>query len=532
MTAGGKNNLFLPEDLVRDIIVRLPTVSTAARLRSVSKTWKNLLSDPKFIFRKPNDDDQLQILITGFGENYERTDGARTVDKIHYSLHSYETLREETRGEISLVDRMPRWRDYVFLGCCDGIFCISRMNVELVSEILLWNPTTSEVVFLPPFPFRIPRTPTHTLAVCHEIVGFGFDPLTNDYKVVHKVEFCDDFEYEPAADDESDEDEELHEGPLPLVHDDSDSDSDEDEEELYEGPLPLVHDETDSNSDSDSNEDEEELYEGSLPLVHTEVYSLKNSSWKTLRAKVDDNTFSDWLEASSFKYVHQQRDISRNEKCYWFHGQIKGLCGILSFDMSKEVFEYIEFSRPPVFGEQLGSLDEEFQRYKKAYSSGNYQSTDLSPGIIFPEPQSHTVTHKWNCYSCFLLKGTFIVTFEHETTRRDEKDAFLGLKFTYEMWGLLKFGVADSWTKLFVFEPEGRKDFKCLEFWKDGTYICSQETVPGGNKFDPEKAKQDDRIFVFDPATEETVGDHRLEIQGTIPRFEAQVFTPTHVSLS
>ncbi|CAN0897059.1 F-box/kelch-repeat protein At3g06240 [Linum grandiflorum] len=411
MTGGGNNSLFLPEDLTTDILVRLPTVSAAIRLRSVSKSWQSLLSDHKFIFRNPTVDEQLKILITGFGENYENT-----IDKIHYSLRSYETLHEETRGETPLVHRTPTWGNYVFAGCCDGIFCLSRTSEEIVSKILLWNPATSESVSLPPFPFPIRRNPQQNLLLCQEIIGFGFDPQTNDYKVVHKIEFFDDV------------------------------------------------------ADHDPR-----------PIFHAEVYSLINGSWKTM---LDDKTFDDWLgDYEDLYYVHQQREVARNDKCYWFHGNIPGVCGIFIFDVSEEVFDHIEFSPPPVF-------------------------------------EYEEISHAWNCRSCFMLKGTLIVSFGHITWRDGEDTAH----YAQETWGMLEFGAAESWTKLLVLEQFGR-NFKFLEVWKDGAYICSD--------FEPKNANQDDAIFVFNPTIEETKLDVRgLKVEGTIPPFGAHVFTPTQVSLS
>ncbi|CAN0897058.1 hypothetical protein LINGRAHAP2_LOCUS18896 [Linum grandiflorum] len=464
MTDGGRNKfLFIPEDLIRDILSRLPTSSTAARFRSVSKSWENLLSDSIFNFqrtteiqphvvsirkkrrkkrgkkrgknKKTNQDSSFKILITGFGENYKST--VDHVDNIPYSLLSYETLREETSGEIPLADRTPTWDDYVLVGCCDGIFCFSRMNFVLVSEILLWNPATSETMFLPLLPFRNPRTPTHILAVSMEIIGFGFDPQTNDYKVVEKVQFV--------------------------------------------------------NGDADDHPDPDEvLYEG--PLVHAEVYSLKRGSWKTIRLKADTKIFGDWLDSEGLKYLNQQREVSRNDKCYWFYGKMSeqiDFCGILSFDVRKEVFDYIEFSPPPV-SKCLENEDE-----------------------------------RWTYNSSFMVKGTVIVTFRHLTWVRGTENG----KCTYEMWGLSKFGVAEYWTKLSVIEGCG-PTFKTLEVWKDNAYICSFEKNRDVDSFDREKAKEEDAIIAFDVVTKEPAHNHRLEIEGTIPRFGAHVFKPTKVSLS
>ncbi|CAN1237173.1 F-box protein CPR1 [Linum grandiflorum] len=204
-----------------------------------------------------------------------------------------------------------------------------------------------------------------------------------------------------------------------------------------------------------------ETYHGDFPLVFTEVYSLKNDSWKTLDVSNDEVV----SEYEGVKYIHQQWNTCRNDKCYWFM-LVNGVCELVSFDMSTELFEYVYVSLPQSLGLR------------------NY------------------------AMSCVMLKGMVLVTFAGENHN--------------ETWGMLKYGVFESWTKLFTSSKDDNWQISQLEIWKDGTYICS---------FNSNDAPSSNRIFVCDLATSETIRDH-VEIEGTNCNFEACIFTPTRVSLS
>ncbi|CAN1258983.1 Formyltetrahydrofolate deformylase 1, mitochondrial [Linum perenne] len=221
-----------------------------------------------------------------------------------------------------------------------------------------------------------------------------------------------------------------------------------------------------------------------------EVYSLKNDSWKTVSSICDLSSGVPGL-GMNLKYVHQRGNTSRNDKCYWFYDRVPKLCGILSFDMSTEVFESVKFPCPSGF-----------------------------PPV---SPREGARRNDWISASCFMLKDSFVVMFRPSSFKVDDGP--------YEIWGLLKCGVAESWTKLFTFEPP-REGGLCVEYWdvwKDTTYICSHHLYRDTTA-DP-AAKEIDGVFCLDLSTGEEVGD-RLEIRGTVQPFVAQTFAPSRVSLS
>ncbi|CAN1239594.1 F-box/kelch-repeat protein At3g06240 [Linum grandiflorum] len=153
-------------------------------------------------------------------------------DRSVYSLHSYDTLRLLASDDLPSLPYKVRWpngtSNLSIVGCCNGIFCLADGNSDGASDIILWNPETSETKILPVSPFAHLRG--FVVWGQLEKIGFGFDPVTNDFKVVRTLQFS------PADDDD----------------DDDDDDNDE---------------------DCNSWEDE---------TMRSEVYSLRNNSWRKL----------------------------------------------------------------------------------------------------------------------------------------------------------------------------------------------------------------------------------------------------------
>ncbi|CAL1405349.1 unnamed protein product [Linum trigynum] len=302
------------------------------------------------------------------------------------------------------------------IGCCDGIFCINEWVDNNMTDIILWNPETCEIKCLPvclslcPFP--------NGLEIAEEIIGFGFDPQTTDYKVVRSVRF------------------------VPYI-------------ETY--------------NDCGGIRTERSYKVNDPPFTYTEVYSLKNDSWKRVPDASEDIMF--------MKYI-PQRDASRNERCYWFLRN-KPNCRIVSFDMSKEVFEV----------------------------------TKPEPSLPYPVSRDSWFTTE----SCYMLKESFVATLAYKG-RYD---------VPMEVWALLKYGIVESWTKLFTFQPPFKISFY-LEVWKEGTHICS----PQVNRMvsEDDYVIDYDGVYIFNPTTQE-IGD-RLDMQGRTWPCEAHTYTPTLVTLS
>lgn len=141
----------LPEELVRrEMLTQLP-IKSAARFKCVSKSWLSLFSDSKFVKR------QLTRNTTRNPDDYDCLVANKHNGIIILSLYK-ETLALPSE-HISLV------------GSVRGLVCLKVGN-----KFSLWNPAIHQSrEFLMP-PQRIN---------CHfGLIGFGFDPVSDNYKVV------------------------------------------------------------------------------------------------------------------------------------------------------------------------------------------------------------------------------------------------------------------------------------------------------------------------------------------------------------
>ncbi|XP_042508940.1 F-box protein CPR1-like isoform X2 [Macadamia integrifolia] len=107
-----------------------------------------------------------------------------------------DSCEQEEEVELDYPLKNPRMTTRV-LGSCNGLLCISNSD----EEILLWNPSIRrhhEVPFTPiEFPVRLLRSDLR-----HMFYGFGYDPTTDDYKLIRVVEFYDDDDYPYSCDSE------------------------------------------------------------------------------------------------------------------------------------------------------------------------------------------------------------------------------------------------------------------------------------------------------------------------------------------
>ena len=77
------------------------------------------------------------------------------------------------------------------VGTCNGLFCLSDDKLTYSDRLCLWNPCVRKLVYLP-----FPNVTYATHGGFDATIGFGFDPKTNDYKVVRLVTLLDSFDLE------------------------------------------------------------------------------------------------------------------------------------------------------------------------------------------------------------------------------------------------------------------------------------------------------------------------------------------------
>ncbi|CAH9139651.1 unnamed protein product [Cuscuta epithymum] len=147
---------YLPEGIITNILKRLP-VKSLIRFRSVCDLWKNIINSPSFITDHLNySNHQSSSLIA-----------ARDGTLIQYSLDRDKGLREVQVGLPIDSDRPHR-----IVGSCNGLVCLQ--SIGRLDTLSIWNPAIREVM-------RVPATRTGII-LC--LLGFGYSPFVNDYKIV------------------------------------------------------------------------------------------------------------------------------------------------------------------------------------------------------------------------------------------------------------------------------------------------------------------------------------------------------------
>ncbi|XP_023772206.1 F-box protein At1g52495 [Lactuca sativa] len=155
---------YLCEELIVEIFTRLPSKSLL-RFRSLSQSFYSIICSTDFIrmhtFRSP------QKLLLKHRNHYKNED----IENF-YTLHSEDQLASCTSGRyISITpNHFPYNRYSYIVGSCNGILCLCDYLKE--NHVSLWNPSIRRNLNLADCPLRGSR------------IGFGFDPITDDYKIV------------------------------------------------------------------------------------------------------------------------------------------------------------------------------------------------------------------------------------------------------------------------------------------------------------------------------------------------------------
>lgn len=135
--------IIIPEKLIERILVRLD-VENLIRCKSVCKSWRSLISHPKFI-------------------------------KTHLNYCSNNNDNPHRRiDRVILPTHCPKpGQKYYIVGYSNGLACINSFHGN---EFIVANPWTREE-----------RMVQKHLAYNESCWGFGYDPVTNDYKIVFGV---------------------------------------------------------------------------------------------------------------------------------------------------------------------------------------------------------------------------------------------------------------------------------------------------------------------------------------------------------
>ncbi|KAI3715068.1 hypothetical protein L6452_22034 [Arctium lappa] len=168
---------YVCEDLIAEIFGRLPPKSLL-RFRSLSKSWHSRIASPDFIhkhtLRCSKNMQKILLRHQSFCGNGDMEDFC--------TLHSEDRLPLcPTQGYMGITPvEYPSYEhpsyNFEIVGSCNGILCMFEYEV---GKITLWNPSIRRRLALPDHPSL-----RNFFVGSSTAVGFGFDPITDDYKIV------------------------------------------------------------------------------------------------------------------------------------------------------------------------------------------------------------------------------------------------------------------------------------------------------------------------------------------------------------
>ncbi|XP_052622902.1 F-box/kelch-repeat protein At3g06240 [Lactuca sativa] len=158
----------LPGEILSEIFIRL-LAKQLAQMRCVSKSWNALLSQPSFIkfhlHRSIHNNDKTILVFM---------DEVFSFDRKPFTAHSTRSPHLELTKFIKLPINLQK-RYYRVIGSINGLICFSD-----ASDVNIWNPSLNAMLNIPPLSIL-----SHCYSdsnICQ--IRFGFDPKTDDYKVV------------------------------------------------------------------------------------------------------------------------------------------------------------------------------------------------------------------------------------------------------------------------------------------------------------------------------------------------------------
>ncbi|XP_074304955.1 F-box protein CPR1-like [Silene latifolia] len=175
----------LPMVLITEILSRLP-VKSLVRFGCVSKPWDSLIKDPIFIklhLKHSLETDTNQTLIIRDGCLYSLD--FPVLNSLTLIDHPLKTDRFETELQ----------------GSCNGPLCLYNDDEEGMNGTIFYNPATRKHIDVPVSEIELPGDQNYALArdsSDRTVYGFGYDHVTDDYKLVRVIQFMggDEFDSE------------------------------------------------------------------------------------------------------------------------------------------------------------------------------------------------------------------------------------------------------------------------------------------------------------------------------------------------
>lgn len=167
---GGTSHIS--DDLVNNILLRLP-VKHLLRCRCVSKPWCSLIDSSMFVkkhLQRTIECSPDSSLVCESDSNFYLADVDNSCDIT--AVEVPDPLKTFLSGTL-------------YVGSCNGLVCLWKNDYKDGCDIYLWNPATRKATQLPKPPDHVPFP---AMLIGSALVGFGYDNVNDDYKVMTTVD--------------------------------------------------------------------------------------------------------------------------------------------------------------------------------------------------------------------------------------------------------------------------------------------------------------------------------------------------------
>jgi F-box interacting protein len=168
----------IPNEVVIEILSRLP-VKSLIRFKCVSRTWRSLISSPHFIaahlhFALSNTQHPPYLLFRHYDGQHKKDCFPLPSSGENGVFFAYPSDFIELRYPHKSINQ-----SFTIVGSSNGLLCL---NILYNDGYVFWNPSIRKAISLPDPSIRFS---SHG-PFLHSL-GFGYDPTTDDYKLVRVV---------------------------------------------------------------------------------------------------------------------------------------------------------------------------------------------------------------------------------------------------------------------------------------------------------------------------------------------------------
>ncbi|XP_045815047.1 F-box/kelch-repeat protein At3g06240-like [Trifolium pratense] len=174
----------IPEDLAFSAVLYKLPLKSLKRFGCVSKTWSLLFQNPNFLSKFRNN--LISIPHSYYNDTSLLLNQVMYHDhnnsQVYSSMHSLFGEKYENRLKLEFPNPFQEEDPFFNILCCGsitGILCLFQHH-----KVVLWNPTTHEFKVIPPSSAESIPPPWDPSPLLY---GFGYDHVSDDYKIIRHV---------------------------------------------------------------------------------------------------------------------------------------------------------------------------------------------------------------------------------------------------------------------------------------------------------------------------------------------------------